>query len=264
MTPAEAIIFLGKLIQQSRHLCEVASTAKKGKQSLQSSSNYGRKFHAGVVVHTGILARLEPTFRAIQFDGAVEKCDEVRRACEVIVSLTSPIRVRDTALKTIELICHTFLEPALEETAAPSIPASEQILPMSVVKGTRKYIENVLLQTNGAYERGWFDAASVMLRKLVEIMIIEVYEAKGRAAYVKHNGKPENDFFMLSDLIDKILSDTNFNLARDTKKCLPLLKALGDRSAHNRRYLAKSEDVKNVIPGFRVVADDLLHLSGLK
>jgi len=45
---------------------------------------------------------------------------------------------------------------------------------------------------------------------------------------------------------------------------LPEIKSLGDRSAHNRRYIAKKADVDKVIPGLRVLADDLLHLGKLK
>ncbi len=46
--------------------------------------------------------------------------------------------------------------------------ATQQVLPHSVVRGTRGYIERVVNQANGAYENGWYDACAVMLRRLVE------------------------------------------------------------------------------------------------
>jgi hypothetical protein len=53
-------------------------------------------------------------------------------------------------------------------------PKSEQVLPFSVVRGSRGYIEKVVNQVNGCYENGWFDACAVMIRRLVETLIIEL------------------------------------------------------------------------------------------
>jgi len=100
-----------------------------------------------------------------------------------------------------------------------------------------------------------------MIRKFVEILIIEVYEAQHKASDIKGGN---GDFFMLGDLVSSILKETSWNLSRETKRVLPEIKSLGDRSAHNRRYIAKKADVDKVIPGLRVLADDLLHLGKLK
>src|SRR5262249_4393588 len=112
---------------------------------------------------------------------------------------------------------------------AASLPATESVLPLDVVKGSRGYLQQITIQANGCYEKGWFDACSVMIRKLVEVLIIAVYEAKGQAESIKKDG----NFLMLSGLIDAILAQTEWNLGRETKAALPLLKSLGDRSAHN-------------------------------
>jgi len=69
---------------------------------------------------------------------------------------------------------------------------------------------------------------------------------------------------MLRDLVSRILTQTHWNLSRETKRELPNIKSLGDRSAHNRRFIATKPDVDKVIPGLRVIADDLLHLAKLK
>ena len=98
-----------------------------------------------------------------------------------------------------------------------------------------------------------------MVRKLVEVLIIAVFEAKGEAAAIK---KDEN-FLMLSGLVDAILARTDWNLGRETKASLPHLKSLGDRSAHNRHYMARKADVDKVLPGLRVTVEDLLHHANL-
>lgn len=135
------------------------------------------------------------------------------------------------------------------------------VLPFSVVKGTRDYIEKVVNQINGAYENGWYDACAVMIRRLVETLIIEAYEHYGISSNIKNRN---GDFFYLRDLINATLSESAWNLGRNTKRALPKLKDIGDRSAHSRRYLAYRSDIEKVIDDLRVVAQELILLADLK
>lgn len=139
--------------------------------------------------------------------------------------------------------------------------ASESILPWALVKQTRGYIEKVANQVNGCYEKGWFDGCAVMMRRMVETLIIECFEEH------KIDNKIKNvagDYFYLGDLVDAMLSETKWTLGRGTKKGLPKLKTIGDRSAHSRRYNAFRDDIDKVSDDFRVVCQELLYLAKLK
>jgi len=132
---------------------------------------------------------------------------------------------------------------------------------MSVVRGTRGYIEQVANQINGCYEKGWFDACAVMVRRLLETLIIETFE------YHKLDGKIKNsvgDFVYLRDLISRALTEKAWNLSRNTKKALPRLKDVGDKSAHSRRYNAHRGDIDKLLDDVRVVVQELIYLAGLK
>jgi Domain of unknown function (DUF4145) len=153
---------------------------------------------------------------------------------------------------------------APREPTPPPFPQSlpKLLLSMSVVAGAGGYFEGLIRQANGCYEHGWYDACLVMVRRFVESLIIEVYEAKGKAGEIKD---AQGEFHMLHVLVGKVVNETvAWNLGRETKKTLPLVQRDGNRSAHTRRYITKKEDVDKLIPGLRVVADDLLHLAGLK
>lgn len=150
------------------------------------------------------------------------------------------------------------------QKAVEHTPKTEQVLPVALVKATRRnYLEKIILQANGCYERGWYDGCAVMMRRFIETMIIEVYEAHGKASEIKDSS---GHFIMLRDLLTKFLNDTTWNLQRETQRLLPEVKALGDSSAHARRFIAIKEDVDKLLQNgrYRVAAEDLIHLAKLK
>jgi hypothetical protein len=141
-------------------------------------------------------------------------------------------------------------------------PRSQSILPHALVAKTRGYIERVVFQINGSYEQGWYDACAVMMRRLIETLIIECFEANHIAEKIKDH--KTDDFYYLSDLITKTLQESSWNLGRNSKKALPNLKTVGDQSAHSRRYNAHREDIDKLIPDFRTVCQELIYLARLK
>lgn len=257
MTVDEAKASVNELLREASNAYERARTAQRNSKSLKGDNYYGNKFHESVIALSRLEARLKPM--AVQL-GSVSS-GAFSRHIGTLKSDSIAYRERAEALKELQLIIHSELLPSIESMAASPVPQTEQVLPLSVVQGTRNYLERIITQANGCYEHQWFDACSVMIRKFVEILIIEVYEAIGKAHEIKDT---RGDFLMLGDLINSILAQTHWNLGRETKRELPNIKSLGDRSAHNRRFIATKADVDKVIPGLRVIADDLLHLAKLK
>jgi hypothetical protein len=138
---------------------------------------------------------------------------------------------------------------------------SHMILPAAIVRGVRRgYIAKIANQVNGCYEQGWYDGCAVMMRRLLETLIIEVFEHFKLAGEIKNQ---HGDFMYLADLVGAVLSQSAWNLGRNTKAALPRLKSLGDQSAHSRRFVAHREDVDKVQGDFRVVVQELLFLAEL-
>jgi hypothetical protein len=145
-----------------------------------------------------------------------------------------------------------------EEGVAPS---SHQVIMKSLTHDTRSYIVQIAQQINGAYENGWYDACAVMIRRLVETLIIETFEKHG----VEHKIKsPTGDYFFLRDLITATLNETAWSPSRNLKAALPKLKDVGDKSSHNRFFVAKRGDIQPLIADIRSVVQELLFQSGLK
>jgi hypothetical protein len=163
--------------------------------------------------------------------------------------------VLDLAKKLQGAAPHQWIPPA-----EGTIPRSEMVVYRAMVQGTRSYIERIASQVNGCYEQGWYDACAVMIRRLLETLIIEAFEAHGIADRIKKDG----DFMFLRDMIGVTLAETAWNLGRNTKKALPQLKDIGDKSAHSRRYVAFRQDIDAVRVDLRTVIQELLILAKLK
>lgn len=137
----------------------------------------------------------------------------------------------------------------------------QSVIAIAIVKGTRGYIERVVQQVNGCYENGWYDACSVMIRRLLETLIIETFESYKITDRIKDcNG----NFYFLSELIRVTLSESSWNLTRGSKGALIKLKDIGDKSAHSRRYHAVRNDLDRLLPEIRIVVQEFIYLSGLK
>jgi hypothetical protein len=161
------------------------------------------------------------------------------------------------AVKAIEDAGPDTLLPPSEVSA----PKQQPVVPHSLFRDTRGYIEKVAFQINGSYDATCYDACAVMVRRLVEVLIIECFEAHGLAAKIKNS---HGDFLYLADLIAATLSEPAWNLGRNTKTGLGRLKTIGDQSAHSRRYNARREYIDEVLIDLRTVAEELLYLSKIK
>jgi len=160
-------------------------------------------------------------------------------------------------ISAIEADCEDTLLPpegGLEAIGQP-------IVPFALVRGTRGYIERITHQINGTYSNGWYDSCAVMIRRLIETLIIESFENNNIAQVIKNSS---GDFYYLSDLISKTLSEPSWNLSRNARQALPKLKDIGDKSAHSRRFNAVRNDIDKINAEIRVVVQELVYLAGLK
>jgi len=158
----------------------------------------------------------------------------------------------------------SYLHRELEELYLPpeetKVVLNGQVIPFSVIKGTRGYLEKLTHQINATYKNSCYDACGVLIRRLVETLVIECFELNG------FNHKIENangDYFFLKDLIDVMLQQT-WKLSRNFKRDIQKLKDVGDKSAHSKTYIANRQDIDDIIPSLRLVVQEMIILSGMK
>lgn len=136
-------------------------------------------------------------------------------------------------------------------------------LPSKIWDKTRDYIEKTCIQVNGCYQFSFFDAASVMLRRVLETLLIESYEALKRDQEIKN---ADGDYIGLDDIISRATSASGLNLSRNAKKALnsKIIKKIGDLSAHNRRYNADKSILDRIHLDVLVIVQELISLAKFK
>jgi hypothetical protein len=149
------------------------------------------------------------------------------------------------------------------EGIQPAIDHAAGYLPEPVWKNTRGYIEEVCRELNGSFHHGYYNAAAVMLRRLLETLIIEAYEHLNREIEIKDGG---GNYLMLSDLAERVCGENGhkgINLGRDSKKALKEARSLGNWSAHARRFLAHAGDLTRFQAGMRLLVQELIQIADL-
>lgn len=138
-----------------------------------------------------------------------------------------------------------------------AIIPTNNYFPLELFDNTRGYLTTIAQQTAACYDQGLYDACSVMTRKLLEVLIIEAFERHKISAKIKNT---TDNFYYLSDLIEIFKEEATWNIGRNAKSSLASLKKMGDLSAHNRRYIARRNDVDKVKDDLRIVLEELIHL----
>ncbi len=122
------------------------------------------------------------------------------------------------------------------------VEPSAELFSMEIVEGTRGYIEKLATQANGCYQREWYDACAVMVRRLIEILIIDCFEQHNIASKITNPNS--DDYYGLGELIGLFLNETTWHIPRSVKTHLPKLKYLkeiGDSSAHSRHLATRKQ-----------------------
>lgn len=138
--------------------------------------------------------------------------------------------------------------------------SSDSVVPLSYVKQTRGYIERVIIQINACYDSGCYDACLVMIRKLIEILIIECYEYYAIESEIKD---PDGYYYSLTRLVDSALTCNHWTIGKTAKKALPDFRMVGHDSAHNRRTIAHRNDVDRIVRGLRAIVQEFVILADL-
>lgn len=145
----------------------------------------------------------------------------------------------------------------------PAMNHASGYLPEAVWLSKRTYVNLISRELNGCFRNAYYNAAGVMLRRLLETLIIEAYEHLGRESEIRGGG---GNYLMLSELAERACGENNhrgLNLGRDSKKALKEARNIGNWSAHGRRFLAHEGDLTKIQDGARLLVQELVQIADL-
>jgi len=141
------------------------------------------------------------------------------------------------------------------------ITCQDTILPSSLTKGTRGYIESLARQINASYQFHIFDGCSVLMRRLLEILIILSYENHSISSEIRNQ---DDTYVSLDAMLKNAKSSKTLSLSKDTKKTLDTFRELGNFAAHKIYYNARLSDIDQIKIKYRATIEELLYKSGLR
>ena len=248
--PAAAAPPAERLESAAHEAVSVARKARKHAKSLSGDNYYGNKL-------LDLRADAANAFREVSSQSAGDTAALAELIEKVFAPGTKP-EVRLAAVRELTLGLKTTWRHAVPAPPAQHKPA---LFPLTILAQTnRAYLSSIGRQMNGCFDAGHFDACAVMMRRLIELSIIEGFEAKQIAQKIQ--GAAGN-YKQLGDLITAALAEPRIALSRNARTALPKLRDVGNRSAHGRYFNAQEDDIERVRDGCRVVVEEFLHHAGL-
>lgn len=140
------------------------------------------------------------------------------------------------------------------------IVSDDTILPESLYKGTRGFIEALAKQINASFENNIFDGCAVLMRRLLEVLLILTYEKIGIESEIKQS---DGSYMLLNGIVSNATSHKKLGLSRNTKESLEDFRVIGNFSAHKIYYNAKRKDITSISKNYRATIEELLYKSGI-
>jgi hypothetical protein len=238
---------LDALVQEA---LAVSRKARRHRKSLNGDNFYGNK-----------LAQLRSDATNVFAELADPTVGDTSALAELIEAVFAAHTTRERRVASSRELSHALRTKWKQRITAPSVDPGNELFPLALITKTRRgYLLTITKQMNGCLREAWYDGCAVMMRRLIEIVLIEAFEHQGAEGNARD---ASGNYLHLSDLIDRALVEPTFTLSRNCKSALPKLRNIGHRSAHGRYFTAQLADITKVEDGVRVVVEEFLNHAGL-
>lgn len=147
-----------------------------------------------------------------------------------------------------------------QNSKSSQILSHSSIIPNELVDHLQRNVKQLCFQINASYENNLFDCTAVIVRRLLEILLIETFTKNG----LENEIKSENGFYITLDkIIDKIETFKSIRFSATTKKDLKDIKNIGNFSAHKIWYNCTKPDIDLIKQKYRIIVEELLYHAGL-
>ncbi len=208
---------LAALVKQA---VDLAKTARRNRMNLSGSNYYANKLVELRADAINIYRELAPL--------TLGDSSALGEMIERVFAAMTTAAAREEAARDLLFSLRTTWR-----SANPAPREDDGLFPLSILsQAGRGYLISVGRQMNGCFSQAWYDASAVMMRRLLEISLIEAFEAKGIAAKIKDAA---GNYLQLSELISRALNEGSSH-----RGVSPSCWAAMTTSRHNKALGARS------------------------
>jgi hypothetical protein len=232
-----------------------------------------RTLHLGATVSTMLTSMsgevwVEGLDEALQFDRESFREDHPLfvwlrdRIQETVDAETT--RFRDRSAKRVAMIKRKrgpgAKSPKAAKKKSKTARPSDLYLQPEILDKMPPYIIRLVPQINGTYENEWYEGTAMVLRRLMETLIIELYTRRGWSRDVQD--PDTNEFVQLKSMIDKLNGDARLRVQKRTIDGMSKVKEVGDTAAHDFRIRIRKSDLDRIQSAVRLTCERLIFTIG--
>lgn len=149
--------------------------------------------------------------------------------------------------------------PPAPVTSPPPSPAPpvEYFIDPEIFRDCPPFIKYLEPQINGCWDRQWYEACALTVRRLLESLIIYLYEKRGWGKEIKD----QDGYLKLQNLVDKICGDSRIGLDKRSQQGLKHFKQFGDVAAHDFRVRIRKSDLEQKRNDLRLACERLIFIT---
>lgn len=136
-------------------------------------------------------------------------------------------------------------------------PSGNSYIDPEIFKDCPPFIKHLEPQINGCWDRQWHEACALTIRRLLESLIINLYEKRGWIAEIRG----PDGYLKLQNLVDKVCGDGRVGLGKKPKEGLQHLKQIGDVAAHDFRVRVRKSDLEQKRTELRLACERLIFIA---
>ena len=141
-----------------------------------------------------------------------------------------------------------------------TVDSDSELLDEDKFCNKRQYLDKLIHQINHCYSNNCYDATAVLMRRMLEILLIQSYIELGIDDEIKNSDG--NSYKMLDGIVKNAISNSTLALSR-IKNELDTIRKVGNFSAHGLTYTASKKDIDDIKLNYRVLIEELYNKARL-
>jgi hypothetical protein len=207
---------------------------------------------------------LRPAFLAeLMHDLSLRRQINATRLGRQLLANRAVMRGKEMGTVRLRLASRSRLSLRYDEIAGRVVTPEQgaHIIPAGLFDNTRPHLQTLLVQINGTYQSGFYDACAVMCRRLLNCLLLLAFESAAKGKLIRD---ASGEYRAFADIIELASSSRHIKLARGAGAVLGKMDYVGDLAAHHPTYTTRQKDIDEQRLALHRVISELIHLAEIK